>query len=604
MSKVEKNKLDEIINLYGQGKKREALRRALIQKKVYPRNSDLLNALGIIFRSLNKLELAIRHYDEAIKFNKINPSFFNNRGNALRDLRKLKEAKSDFKTAIRLKPTSSKYWSNLAKCYNDCDETSKALLCAKKALQCNEDNLEALNSLALASDELGHHREALKSYNRALAIAPNHSTILSNYGRFLFKIERLDEAIDALKRAIHFSPSLVEAHYNLCEVHEKMGNLDLLAAAITYGMEQTSNNVALKLKKAFLQFREKKYSKCIQTLEPYLSDKLSQERKLVLYNLLGKSADKLKDFERAFFYFQKANNYAERIMVKKNLSANRYVKTVEKNKFAFLKATKEKTVNLFSSHENRNLAFLVGFPRSGTTLLDTILRTHSSIKVIEEKPIVAKLISRARSLSGESNIFELSDTKLDMLAQEYLADLKKIAENVEKSKVIIDKFPLNLIYVPFIRKIFPNSKFIIVIRHPCDAVLSCFMQNFAPNDAMANFVSLKQAATLYNAVMSCWLTYSTHIDIDYFQLKYEDLILNFEDNTTELLQFLGLNWEEELKDFNETAMKRPMINTPSYNQVTEKLYSDSCGRWKNYERQFAKQLAILEPWVQHFLYES
>ena len=128
------------------------------------------------------------------------------------------------------------------------------------------------------------------------------------------------------------------------------------------------------------------------------------------------------------------------------------------------------------------------------------------------------------------------------------------------------------------------------------------MQNFALNDAMANFLSLRKATSLYHNVMSCWLSYSENIEIDYHQLKYEHLILNFEKTTTGLLEFLELNWEDELKNFYKTAQNRRLIKTPSYTQVTEKLYSESKGRWKNYECHFSSEIRTLQQWIKYFSY--
>ena len=134
--------------------------------------------------------------------------------------------------------------------------------------------------------------------------------------------------------------------------------------------------------------------------------------------------------------------------------------------------------------------------------------------------------------------------------------LKSTVVNKSDSKIYIDKFPLNIVYVGEIIKVFPNSKFILSLRHPCDCVLSCFMQNFYLNDAMANFLNLEDSANLYDAVMDLWMQYISIFSINYHEVKYENLIGNFEPTLRSVLDFLGLPWNSSLLEYSKTARNR------------------------------------------------
>ena len=141
--------------------------------------------------------------------------------------------------------------------------------------------------------------------------------------------------------------------------------------------------------------------------------------------------------------------------------------------------------------------FLIGFPRSGTTLLDTILRTHSNIDVLEELPMVAKMIASLQHVATVSGIEKIDESSAKIANLSYLKEFKKHTTVGEKS-VIIDKLPLNILHLPIINQIFPNAKFILALRHPLDCVLSCWMQDFKLNPAMANMVELDRIVDFYD----------------------------------------------------------------------------------------------------------
>jgi len=151
-------------------------------------------------------------------------------------------------------------------------------------------------------------------------------------------------------------------------------------------------------------------------------------------------------------------------------------------------------------------------------------------------------------------------------------------------------------------RIFPNAKFIVSLRHPCDCVLSCFMQDFELNDAMANFLNLDDAAHLYNAVMKLWTQYTSIFLINYHEVKYENLIENFEPTVRSILNFLELSWDDAVLNYLITAKKRDRITTPSYYQVTKPIYSYAIGRWQRYKKQTSNIYPILEGWIKKFNY--
>jgi hypothetical protein len=179
-----------------------------------------------------------------------------------------------------------------------------------------------------------------------------------------------------------------------------------------------------------------------------------------------------------------------------------------------------------------------------------------------------------------------------------------VANHIElqAGRLLVDKLPLNLAVVPIILRIFPGAKFILAIRHPCDTTLSCLMQNFAANEAMACFYTLEDAVNTYVTVMTQWQKFVNTIPVNYHRIRYEDLIVDLEGCCRGLLAFLGLDWNPSVLNHVEHAKSRPAINTPSYHQVTQPIYSHARYRWRRYEREFAEQLPKLKPFIDCFGY--
>jgi hypothetical protein len=172
----------------------------------------------------------------------------------------------------------------------------------------------------------------------------------------------------------------------------------------------------------------------------------------------------------------------------------------------------------------------------------------------------------------------------------------------EDGKIYVDKFPLNIIYLAEINKIFPNAKYILALRNPRDSVLSCFMQSFTPNDAMSNMLSINDASNLYDRTMHLFKMYEKILNLNIYQVKYEEVISNFESTIKGLLKFLEVEWTDDLNEFYKTAENKRIISTPSYDQVNKPLYNHSIGRWKNYEDKFIDTSEIFKKWNKEFNY--
>jgi hypothetical protein len=158
------------------------------------------------------------------------------------------------------------------------------------------------------------------------------------------------------------------------------------------------------------------------------------------------------------------------------------------------------------------------------------------------------------------------------------------------------------VHAGLITRVFPGAKFILALRHPCDVVLSCFLRRFDLNTAMVQFLDLEGAARFYDTVFSLWEHYNRVMNLNVHAIHYEDVVRDFRPTVAALLEFLKVPWNDAVLEYDKTAREKAHISTPSYHQVTQKIYTRASGRWLRYKKHMEPVLPILEPWVKKLGY--
>ena len=458
----------------------------------------------------------------------------------------------------------------------------------------------AHNNLGSAYRNLGRLDDAVDAINAALAIQPDYAEAHNNLGNVMVDREEFDAAISAYKAAISANISYSRAHLNLCEVLEKTNRLDAFATAISAAKDNCpSDDPRLLLHLGKLASRQKDWEGARDHLLKIELDNSPLEISIPASEQLGKTYDRLGDYDSAFSSFLAMNNRVIAALDKgDSLTKALTDKLSDLNKFW------EGTDNVPMAPIpcNQKISFLIGFPRSGTTLLDTILRGHPDIIVIEEKPILGDLITRFKIDETPDALSRMTNDDIKTLRTSYLELIAAEADTDISGKLVVDKFPLNIQHAGLIKCLFPEAKIIFALRDPADCVLSCFMQNFTLNTAMASFLSIEQAGATYDAVMELWTNYEARLDLNTHYLKYEDLVSDLPRTIKPLLAFLNMPWVESMSDYQKTATQRKNINTPSYDQVTQPLYSQAKQRWRRYESHLAPILPLMRKWSAHWQY--
>ena len=597
-------------HIAGRFQEAEAIYRKVLA--VEPNHPDALHLLGMIAMPSGNYALVAELIGKAIVANPRVPAYHNNLGVALKELGRLEEAVAAYRQALSLNPDYAEAYNNLGNALSGLGRREDAVEAYNKTLALRPDYAEAHNNLGNALKELGLTEEAAASYGRALVIAPNYVAAYSNLGVALKEQGKLEEAVAAYRQALAIAPDYAEALYNLCELFEKTNRTEDLREAVNSARQHCPGDPRFALREAQLLARDSDYAAARAVLEAAGDDLADDGYLAARTTLLGELCDRLGDAQAAFDYFTQGNRRAALTAEAKRSDGRAYQARIDALATHFTADwvagwSKAAGWSKTDSEDDRaDPVFLVGFPRSGTTLLDTILSSHRAITVVEEIPAVRNLRVAVEQLPGgyPDALSALGAAELAALRKVYFAALDKHLEPQDPSTIIVDKLPLNSIEAGLIQRIFPSARFLFAQRHPCDCVLSCFMQSFEINDAMVNFLDLEDAARLYDKVMALWLQYQAVLPLAVHTLRYESLIEGLEETLTPLLDFLGLDWDDGIKSYAETAQARNIINTPSYNQVTQPLYTRSRGRWERYREPMQPALPLLLPWARRFGYDD
>ena len=567
-----------------------------------PQDAEAHSNLGVILKELGRLDEAEASCRKAITLKPHYAEAHYNLGNTLKELGKLDEAEASYIKTITLKPDYTEAHYNLGNTLQELGKLDEAEASYIKTITLKPHYAEAYNNLGNTLKELGKLDEAEASYIKMITLKPNYAEAHNNLGVTLKELDRLNEAEASLRQAITLKPDYAEAYLNLCELLEKTNRIDEISIVIRNASRKTLEKKADFLYyEALTEFQKENYKTADELVKKININELLEKRQPAAMKLQGDLYHYKKDYSAAFETYKSQNKHVKDSLEYKRLDVENYF-IQQKEAVVQIKQLQEDS--LYKSVIKPRWiqpTFLIGFPRSGTTLLDTILRTHSKIDVLEELPMLTKMKASLGFVPTISMIENMDNTEVEIASGFYLEEMKRHIE-VGKNQIIIDKLPLNILELPLINQIFPEASFILALRHPLDCILSCWMQNFKLNHAMANMVELKRIVDFYDTAMSVLKFSKERYSLDIHRIRYEDLVLDFEENVTNLLTFLGLEWEEELRNYQKTALTREKINTPSHSQVIKPIYKTASYRWKNYEKYLNPFKRQLEPWLRDYGY--
>jgi tetratricopeptide (TPR) repeat protein len=558
---------------------------------------DLQRMKADILRSQGRGDEALWLYESLTIERPDDFEAWNNLGNARHERGDVDGALGALDRARTLNPDSSPVHINIARALTSAERHEEACVMMERAALLAPKDPAPLLELGRMLTAIDHPKRALLALGAAAKLDASDPRIFTAMGLAFSDLLDPQKAEQAFRFALRAGPSSAASYLDLGILLEKANRVEELNALIVQAGRAGAKGPELDYLRALSLNRRGEMAEALELLRPIESRALHPA---TVAQFKGQLADRLGLIDEAFLAFQEMN----RIMGETPLAA-RVDRSAYRRKIDGL--AERTTAEWFASWregpakaERASPAFLVGFPRSGTTLLDTMLMGHSGTHVLEEVPILEEI---AKEAGAFERIADLDAAAIRDLRARYFAELDKVSPPASPDLLVIDKNPLSMIRLPLIHRLFPDARIILALRHPCDVVLSCYMQNFKPTEAMSSFLDLDNASRTYASIFNYWEQCRALLPVQVHEVRYEAMVADAEAALRPVIEFLRLGWEGELLDHQRTATARGYIRTPSYAQVTEKVYARASGRWERYADKMWWVLPVLESWVRRLGYE-
>jgi len=455
--------------------------------------------------------------------------------------------------AASVAPDYGRIWVDLTNVLRELGNLDEALACALEVLRLAPDTAESHVLYASVVGSAGRHEDAISAYQKALAIAPEKAGVMCSMAHHMKTIGNQDEAIATYRQSISTAADHAEAYWSLANLK-------------TFRFE--GNEIA-----------------AMQSLLD--DDDLPDESSVQIHNALGLDCEARNDYDDAFAHFEQSN-----LMRRK---AEKY-DPVE-NETGMEKSISVFSKDLFEKHAtagNPDSApiFIVGLPRSGSTLIEQILASHSMVDGTHELSELTQAVKNIRKGAANQdrypdNITNLSPDQLAAIGQDYIASTKKYRSDAPH---FIDKNPNNFVLIGLLRLVLPNAKIINARRHPLDSCFGTYKQLFAAGQPFSyDLTELGEYYVQYQRLLDYW-----HQQLPGFVLDvhYEQVVADLKTQVRRILDFCGLPFEQSCLRFHETERA---IKTASSEQVRRPIYSSSVNLWRNYETHLDELIHILKP---------
>ena len=635
MINPDKRVLENLLGLYNKGFLKEALDQSEKLINDFPKSFFLWNLIGAINQKLHQLKKAEKGFRKASVLNPLYPDSFNNLGVTLKDQGKFIEAIDSFKKAISLKPDYAQAYNNMANALQEQDKLKDSIKTYKKAISIKPDYIEAyinmanvlqlsgsfkeaieayrkiisLNSnyveayfnLGLALKSISKYEEAVEVYKLAISLRPNYLEAYNNMANALQAQGRFEEAIKAYKKAISLKPDYTEAYYNLANTLQEHGKFK--EAIKTYKQaislkpdyieaynnmanalqEQGNFEEAVKVYESIISINSdfaeahrnlsnfKRYfakdSQFLQMESAYKNQAIDEEGRCQLSFALAKAYEDLSIFDKAFQCLKVGNSLRKK-QLNYNLKQDEELFTkIRSMDDKIRKQTITKKINKLPHIP----VFVIGMPRSGTTLVEQIISSHSHAFGAGELVFLEKLASTLMKNENEINLEKIREIRF-----RYLDDLNRISSG---KSYVVDKLPHNFLRIGIICSALPEAKIVHVKRNAAATCWSNYKHYFTSKSLGYSYdlEDVVKYYRLYEGMMEFWQTrYNNKI----YNLDYDELTKNHTIEIKQLIKYLELEWEEKCL-LPEKNNRR--VRTASSQQVRVKIYQGSSENWLKFD---------------------
>ena len=569
-----------------------------------PGNIDALHLSGTIALITKQPERAIQLLKKAVGLEQNLPEIHCNLGLAHEARHDFSSAQKGYQKALKIQADFFEALLNLGslKLKMLFYEDSYTLL--KKAAQIRPQRHETLLLLGLAASKTGRLKESISCYETYLShcqpITSQHLPNFLNQDN-IFPAHEIPTNQPLPEKNIHIKAKLAD-------LYERSNQKQKAKQTAYEVLRYTPQHLLANLIIARIDRQAGRLDRALERLEQFVDTTKGDDILAEIMAERGTILDRMNRFDDAFAAFSLANKIMGQTDLAAKIDTTSIHHTISSNKAYFQKNHSRQKYE--PTGNEKQPVFLVGFPRSGTTLLEQIIASRMGFDTSDELPVldditknITTLLGRDMHLPEDLNRLRTDDIK--KIRSFYWHQIENKIGIIPDKNLFLDKQPLNLLHIGFIEKSFPDSKIILLLRDPRDVCLSNFLQMFALNEAMIHFLNIKSTVDFYCEVMGLWLTYKNTIQSNYLEIKYENLVTKPAETIERLCSFLLPDPADPHKgtDHIQCATKK-VISTPSYHDVTQPIYTRAVSRWKNYRKHLEPHFDKLERFIVAFGYDK
>ena len=560
----------------GKGNLKGAIKEFRSAIELSPNSEEALFNLADTQKELGNYRFAVSNYVTVISLNPENAEAHHNKGVAELHLNESNQAIESFDKALRINPTMGSAYGNRANAYLQLQELEPALEDFNKLIQFFPEIAAGYHSRGVVLGKLYEFDRAIKDLKKAIDLRPNHSETHNSLGQLMQNLHRYDKALGHYDKSIKLNPSNLDHQYNKSVCLRSLGEIEKAKEGFTQILEKNQNH-SLARRSLSLIKRFSPEDSQIKTINSLLSDSsLKPTDRMQLLYAQAKIQEDLGDYHASYKALEKAN--------KIRAGELNYELSEDKKKFGAIKKSFNNRVQVKApktkSTSSRSVIFIVGMPRSGTSLAEQILASHSKIYGAGELAFLEHAVkSETKKSRGKTDQRKYLNFSKESMAHVRKSYLKYINQLPKGSLTLTDKMPLNFIHIGLIACALPEAKIIHTVRDPIATCWSIYKQYFAStgNGYAYDLEDLAGFFHLYKDLMAFW---HQELPGKIYDLNYERLTLNQEEETRLLLEACELEWEDSCLSFHET---KRAVSTASSLQVRQKIYTGSSDAWRSFE---------------------
>ena len=555
------------------GRPEEAVQLITQALKIKPADAQAQGNLGLAYQRMGNLKLAESCFRKSIEIGAKTPTIFNSLGNVLRDSGRASEAVQVYERTLKVDGNYPECWTNLSQALVDIGEFGRAFQAVSQALKIDPALAEAHNQMAEVYRNTFKYDLAISAYKKSLELCPTLYESMLGLATAYRESENVGASLEVIDRLIALEPSHAKAYTVLGILKEQIGDTVAAADCFKKSIELAPDAVSPHYHLSQIKGRIISEDEILAMERFQTMTDLSPKDKAHIHFGLGDAYDHKGQTDRAFKAWLIANqSKAERYPYDSVKRTNHRDATIVHSRALTTKFTES------SSEDIRQLVFIVGMQRSGTSLTDQILTSNTKVSSLGEVGYADEMAVQVKGLTGKTYPQGLSDLSHDDISLLRTSFLAKIPLTHSGFPVLIDKTPMNFQYLGLLAEVFPSAKFIHCSRNPIDNCFSIFKMAFADDQDFAHDLkSLGHHYKLYKGLMDQWKEMYPQRILD---VHYEDTVSNIQGQCVRLAEFLGLIFEPRMLEFYSTER---LVRTPSASQVRRPIYKSSVQAWKKYE---------------------